>query len=200
MLIGYARVSKGDEQSNKAQARALSEAGCARVFEEKASGGRWDRPPTAPHARSVARRQHHGRLEAGSPVAFVERRPASDGSYHQRGSRVPVPHRGDRHNRGGRVHDGADGGILCGVPTRHDPGEHHDRTRSGACRRTNWRRRKKLGPKTRREIAESVLTGRKSGAEIARLYDISERTVSRIVTDIARIWRPLCRPAMTSKV
>ncbi|WP_234936540.1 recombinase family protein (plasmid) [Sinorhizobium medicae] len=44
MLIGYARVSKGDEQSNKAQARALSEAGCKRVFEEQASGGRWDRP------------------------------------------------------------------------------------------------------------------------------------------------------------
>ena len=44
MLIGYARVSKGDEQSNKAQARALAEAGCKRVFEEKASGGRWERP------------------------------------------------------------------------------------------------------------------------------------------------------------
>jgi DNA invertase Pin-like site-specific DNA recombinase len=44
MLIGDARVSKGDEQSNTAQARALSEAGCKRVFEEKASGGRWGRP------------------------------------------------------------------------------------------------------------------------------------------------------------
>ena len=44
MLIGYARVSKGDDQSNRAQARALAEAGCKRVFEEKASGGRWERP------------------------------------------------------------------------------------------------------------------------------------------------------------
>ncbi|MGG7519443.1 recombinase family protein [Allorhizobium undicola] len=44
MLIGYARVSKGDEQSNKAQERSLSEAGCKLVFEERASGGRWDRP------------------------------------------------------------------------------------------------------------------------------------------------------------
>jgi DNA invertase Pin-like site-specific DNA recombinase len=43
-LIGYARVSKGDEQSNAAQARALKSAGCRRVFEEAASGGRWDRP------------------------------------------------------------------------------------------------------------------------------------------------------------
>ncbi|WP_234890503.1 recombinase family protein [Sinorhizobium meliloti] len=43
-LIGYARVSKGDEQSNVAQARALNAAGCKRLFEEAASGGRWDRP------------------------------------------------------------------------------------------------------------------------------------------------------------
>jgi len=43
-LIGYARVSKGDEQSNAAQRRALDAAGCKRVFEETASGGRWDRP------------------------------------------------------------------------------------------------------------------------------------------------------------
>jgi hypothetical protein len=43
-LIGYARVSKGDEQSNAAQRRALDAAGCRRVFEETASGGRWDRP------------------------------------------------------------------------------------------------------------------------------------------------------------
>jgi DNA invertase Pin-like site-specific DNA recombinase len=43
-LIGYARVSKGDDQSNAAQLRALKVAGCNRMFEEAASGGRWDRP------------------------------------------------------------------------------------------------------------------------------------------------------------
>ena len=43
-LIGYARVSKGDDQSNAAQRRALDAAGCKRVFEETASGGRWGRP------------------------------------------------------------------------------------------------------------------------------------------------------------
>ena len=32
-----------------------------------------------------------------------------------------------------------------------------------------------------REIAESVTSGRKSGAEMARLYGVSEPTVSRIV-------------------
>ena len=43
-LIGYARVSKGDDQSNATQRRALDALGCKRVFEETASGGRWDRP------------------------------------------------------------------------------------------------------------------------------------------------------------
>jgi DNA invertase Pin-like site-specific DNA recombinase len=44
MLFGYARVSKGDEQSTAVQTRALKGAGCDRLFEEAASGGRWDRP------------------------------------------------------------------------------------------------------------------------------------------------------------
>jgi len=44
MLLGYARVSEGDEQSNAVQARALRAACCRRIFEEAASGGRWDRP------------------------------------------------------------------------------------------------------------------------------------------------------------
>ncbi|MGE6743747.1 hypothetical protein ACQKGC_26070 [Allorhizobium pseudoryzae] len=39
MLIGYARVSKGDEQSNKAQACALSDAGCARADSELKPAG-----------------------------------------------------------------------------------------------------------------------------------------------------------------
>lgn len=41
-----------------------------------------------------------------------------------------------------------------------------------------WR---KFADKKRREIAESVISGRKSGAEMARLYDVSESTISRIV-------------------
>ena len=44
LLLGYARVSKGDEQTNTLQTRALRAAGCRRIFEEAASGGRWDRP------------------------------------------------------------------------------------------------------------------------------------------------------------
>ena len=43
MNLGYARVST-DDQDTAAQLDALRAAGCERVFEERASGGRWDRP------------------------------------------------------------------------------------------------------------------------------------------------------------
>lgn len=43
MLIGYARVST-DDQDTAAQVTALKVAGCERIYREKASGGRWDRP------------------------------------------------------------------------------------------------------------------------------------------------------------
>ena len=47
MLVGYARVSKADDQDTAAQVKALRQAGCKRIFEEKASGGRWDRAATS---------------------------------------------------------------------------------------------------------------------------------------------------------
>jgi len=43
MLIGYARVSTS-EQETATQVTSLKAAGCERIYREKASGGRWDRP------------------------------------------------------------------------------------------------------------------------------------------------------------
>jgi DNA invertase Pin-like site-specific DNA recombinase len=43
MHIGYARIST-QEQNIAAQVAALTAAGCKRVFQEQASGGRWQRP------------------------------------------------------------------------------------------------------------------------------------------------------------
>lgn len=44
MQLGYARVSKQQDQDTAAQLRALKDAEVERVFTEHASGGRWHRP------------------------------------------------------------------------------------------------------------------------------------------------------------
>ena len=44
MLLGYARVSKGETQDTRLQETALRAAGVERLFTEQASGGRWERP------------------------------------------------------------------------------------------------------------------------------------------------------------
>lgn len=44
-------------------------------------------------------------------------------------------------------------------------------------------RRRKLNARQRTKIADSVASGRKSAAEMARLYKTSEATVSRIMTE-----------------
>ena len=44
MLLGYARVSKAEEQDPVFQVSSLRAVGCERIYEERASGGRWDRP------------------------------------------------------------------------------------------------------------------------------------------------------------
>lgn len=44
MIFGYSRISKGDDQNAKLQIKAFKAAKVEKIFEETASGGRWDRP------------------------------------------------------------------------------------------------------------------------------------------------------------
>jgi len=44
MILGYTRVSKSEEQNAALQRQALQDAGVEKIFQEKASGARWDRP------------------------------------------------------------------------------------------------------------------------------------------------------------
>ncbi|WP_165222074.1 recombinase family protein [Affinirhizobium pseudoryzae] len=183
MLIGYARVSKGDEQSNKAQARALANAGCARVFEEKASGGRWDRPEL---------HRMLDQLREGDTVVVwkLDRLSRSLKDVLHLMDRIAAAGAGfrslteaiDTTTPAGRMMM-----QMVGSFAEFERAMIRERTSAGLAQaRAEGRvggRRRKLDPHKRREIAESVLSGRKSGAEMARLYDISEPTVSRIVAE-----------------
>ena len=186
MLIGYARVSKGDEQSNKAQARALADAGCARVFEEKASGGRWDRPEL--HRMLDQLREGDtvvvwklDRLSRSlkDVLHLMDRIAASGAGFQSLTEAI------DTTTPAGRMMM-----QMVGSFAEFERAMIRERTSAGLAQaRVEGRvggRRRKLDAHKRREIAESVLSGRKTGADMARLYDISEPTVSRIVAEYRR--------------
>ncbi len=182
-LIGYARVSKGDDQSNAAQLRALTAAGCKRVFEESASGGRWDRPRL---------QEMIGQLRDGDVVVvwkldrlsrslkdllhLMEKIEAAGAGFRSLTEAI------DTTTPAGRMMM-----QMVGSFAEFERAMIRERTSAGLAQaRLEGRlggRRRKLDDKKRREIAESVVARRKSGAEMARLYDVSEPTVSRIVAE-----------------
>lgn len=181
MSLGYARVSKGDEQSNALQAKALKAAGCRRLFEEAASGGRWDRPEL--HRMLAQLREGDtivvwklDRLSRSlKDVLHIMERIAEAGAGFR-----SITENIDTTTPAGRMMM-----QMVGSFAEFERAMIRERTSAGlAAARAEGRvggRRKKLNDVKRREIAESVLTGRKSAADMARLYNISQPTVSRIV-------------------
>jgi DNA invertase Pin-like site-specific DNA recombinase len=183
MLIGYARVSKGDEQSNALQAKALKAAGCQRVFEEAASGGRWDRPIL----HEMLRQLREGdvvvvwkldRLSRSLKdlLHLMERIKEADAGFRSLTESI------DTTTPAGRMMM-----QMIGSFAEFERAMIRERTSAGlALARAEGRvggRRRKLTERQRGEIAESVLSGRKSAAEMARLYKVSQPTVSRIIAE-----------------
>lgn len=182
-LVGYARVSKGEEQSNAGQHAALKRAGCRRVFKEAASGGRWDRPVL----KDMLRQLRDGdvvvvwkldRLSRSLKdlLHIIERIEAAGAGFRSLTESI------DTTTPAGRMMM-----QMVGAFAEFERAMIRERTSAGLAQaRAEGRiggRRRKLDAKKRREIAESVISGRKSGAEMARLYDVSEPTVSRIVAE-----------------
>ena len=118
MLIGYARVST-NEQDTTAQASALKAAGCERIFREKATGGRWNRPELQrllDHLRKgdvlvVWKLDRLSRVLAGC----TDDHGADSGGE----GGLPQPHGGDRHHDPGWPHDDADDWIVRRIRARH---------------------------------------------------------------------------------
>lgn len=183
MLIGYARVSGGDEQDRGRQLRALREAGCERVVSEGVSGGRWDRPEL---------HRLLDDLKPGDIVVVPELGRLSR-------SLKELLHLLDRIAQAGAGFRSLDEGIETTGPAGHmlmrmigsfaafERVMLLERTGAGlASARAAGRvggRRRKLDAVQRRQIAESILSGARSGAEMARLHGISQPTVSRIVAE-----------------
>jgi DNA invertase Pin-like site-specific DNA recombinase len=183
LLLGYARVSKGDEQNNALQTQTLRGAGCQRLFEETASGGRWDRPEL--HRMLDQLREGDtvvvwklDRLSRSlKDVLHILERIAEAGAGFR-----SLTENIDTTTPAGRMMM-----QMVGSFAEFERAMIRERTSAGlTAARAEGRtggRRKKLDAAKRHEIAESVITGRKSGADMARLYNISQPTVSRIVAE-----------------
>ncbi len=180
-LIGYARVSKGDEQSNAAQARSLAAAGCQRIFEEAASGGRWDRPVLQDMVRQlrpgdtvVVWKLDRLTRSLKDLLHLIERIETTGAGFRSLSEAI------DTTTPAGRMMM-----QMVGSFAEFERAMIRERNSAGLAQaRAEGRvggRRRKLDDAKRAEIADSVISGRKSAAEMARLYDISQPTVSRIV-------------------
>jgi DNA invertase Pin-like site-specific DNA recombinase len=183
MLIGYARVSKGDDQSPAAQKRALKDAGCDRLFEEAASGGRWDRPQlhrALDQLRSgdvlVVWKLDRLSRSLKDLLHILEKLEASEAGFRSLTESI------DTTTPAGRMMM-----QMVGSFAEFERAMIRERTSAGlaearAAGRIGGRRRK-LTAAQRADVAENVLSGRKPAAEMARLYKVSEATVSRIVAE-----------------
>jgi len=119
MKIGYARVST-QTQDNKLQYTELKKSGCERVFKEKASGGRWDRPQL--HKMLDQLRESDvvvvWRLDRLSRslkdlLVILERIDAAGARFCSL-----TEHRKHQHRECSKPHDDANGGIICRVRAR----------------------------------------------------------------------------------
>jgi DNA invertase Pin-like site-specific DNA recombinase len=180
-LLGYARVSKGDEQTNTLQARALRAAGCRRIFDEAASGGRWDRPElhrVLDHLREgdtlVVWKLDRLSRSLKDVLHIMERIGNAGAGFRSITENI------DTTTPAGRMMM-----QMVGAFAEFERAMIRERTSAGlAAARAEGRiggRRKKLDEAKRQEIAESVISGRKSAADMARLYNVSQPTVSRII-------------------
>lgn len=169
------------EQNNALQTKALKAAGCRCLFEETASGGRWDRPEL--HRLLDQLREHDtvvvwklDRLSCSlKDVLHIMERIANAGAGFR-----SITENIDTTTQAGWMMI-----QMVGAFAEFERAMIRERTSAGlTAARAEGRiggGRKKLDVAKRWEITESVVFGRKSGAGMARLYNISQPTVSRIV-------------------
>ncbi len=181
MLLGYARVSTED-QDTTAQEAALTAAGVGRIFTEHASGGRWDRP------------QLHRLLDqarAGDVVVVWK----LDRLSRSLKDLLHIMDRLDKAGAGFRslteaIDTTAPAGrmmlAMLGAFAEFERAMVRERTRAGlaAAAKQGRRggRRPKLTPVQRAEVVDMVSTGRRTGAEAARLFGVNPATISRLVS------------------
>ena len=181
MLLGYARVSKSDDsQDTAAQVSALKSVGCKRVFEDKASGGRWDRPEL---------HRLLDQLRAGDTLVVwkLDRLSRSLKDLLHILERVEAVGARFRSLTEAIDTSGPAGRMLMqmlGSFAEFERAMVRERTRAGlkaaAARGRKGGRQPKLTPEQKAEILDGLGSGRKSAADLARLFRVHRATISRL--------------------
>lgn len=186
MLIGYARVSTV-EQDTAAQVTALKTAGCERIFREKASGGRWDRP----ELHRILDQLRKGdvlvvckldRLSRSlrDVLMIMERLAEAKAGFRSLTEAI------DTTTPAGRMMM-----QMVGAFAEFERAMLKERTKAGLdMARRDGRiggRRPKLSSQQQAEIIKMVSKGNKTGADAARLFKIHPATVSRLLARVPRL-------------
>jgi DNA invertase Pin-like site-specific DNA recombinase len=180
MLIGYARVSTQDQDTD-AQIAALKTSGCELIFQEKASGGRWDRPEL---------HRLLGQLRKGDVLVVwkLDRLSRSLKDVLLLMEKVEQAGAGfrslteviDTTSPGGRMMM-----QMVGTFAEFERAMLRERTQNGldAARKQGrvGGRRPKLKKHQQEEIVNLVNSGQKNAADAARLFNVHPATVSRIL-------------------
>ena len=180
MLLGYARVSK-DDQDTAAQTLALKAAGCQRLFREKASGRRWDRPQLQrlldqlrPGDVLVVWKLDRLSRSLRDVLSIMERIQQAGAGFRSLTETI------DTTTPAGRMMM-----QMVGAFAEFERAMLRERTRAGleAARREGrvGGRRPKLSPQQQQEIRNMVAAGNRTAADAARLFKVHPATVSRLL-------------------
>ena len=181
MIFGYSRVSKGEDQNARLQLQSFKAAKVEKVFNETASGGRWDRPLLHKMIDQLRKGDivvvwKLDRLSRSLKdlLVIIERIEKAGAGFKSLTESI------DTTTPAGRMMM-----QMVGAFAEFEREMIRERTKAGldAARKEGriGGRRPKLRQNQRKDIADNVLSGRKSGADMARLYNVSEATISRIV-------------------
>lgn len=180
MLIGYARVSKLGDQDTLTQIKALKAVGVKKLYEEKASGGRWDRP-------QLHRMLDHLRKGDVVIVWKLDRLSRSLKDLLHIMEKIQEVGAGfrsiteaiDTTTPAGRMMM-----QMVGSFAEFERAMIRERTKAGLeSARNEGRiggRRPKLNTQQRKEIIKMLNSGRKTASEIARLFNVHPSTIGRI--------------------
>src|SRR5436309_4676434 len=180
MLIGYARISTTDQET-ATQVAALKAAGCERIYREKASGGRWDRPEL--HRLLDQLRKGDvlvvwklDRLSRSlrDVLTIMERLGDSGAGFRSLTEAI------DTTTPAGRMMM-----QMVGAFAEFERAMLRERTKAGldSARREGriGGRRPKLTVQQQSEIRKMISKGRKTAADAARLFKVHPATVSRLL-------------------